>query len=46
MSRLALHEGAQPETMMGLAGLGDLVLTHRWIVAESLCGEELGKEDR
>ena len=27
MSRLALREGARLETMMGLAGLGDLVLT-------------------
>jgi glycerol-3-phosphate dehydrogenase (NAD(P)+) len=27
MSRLALREGAKIETMMGLAGLGDLVLT-------------------
>jgi glycerol-3-phosphate dehydrogenase (NAD(P)+) len=27
MSRLALREGAKVETMMGLAGLGDLVLT-------------------
>ncbi|HET9526627.1 MAG TPA: NAD(P)H-dependent glycerol-3-phosphate dehydrogenase, partial [Pyrinomonadaceae bacterium] len=27
MTRLARREGAQPETLMGLAGLGDLVLT-------------------
>ena len=27
MSRLAMHEGAQRETLMGLAGIGDLVLT-------------------
>lgn len=27
MTRLALHEGARLETLMGLAGLGDLVLT-------------------
>ena len=44
MSRLALHEGAQPETLMGLAGLGDLVLTCTGGLSRNrYVGEELGK---
>jgi len=44
MSRLALHEGAQTETLMGLAGLGDLVLTCTGGLSRNrYVGEELGK---
>jgi glycerol-3-phosphate dehydrogenase (NAD(P)+) len=44
MSRLALHEGAQAETLMGLAGLGDLVLTCTGGLSRNRhVGEELGK---
>jgi glycerol-3-phosphate dehydrogenase (NAD(P)+) len=44
MSRLALHEGAQPETMMGLAGLGDLVLTCTGNLSRNrFVGEQLGR---
>jgi len=44
MSRLALHEGARIETMMGLAGLGDLVLTCTGSLSRNrYVGEELGK---
>jgi glycerol-3-phosphate dehydrogenase (NAD(P)+) len=44
MTRLALHEGAKLETMMGLAGLGDLVLTCTGNLSRNrFVGEELGK---
>jgi glycerol-3-phosphate dehydrogenase (NAD(P)+) len=44
LARLALHEGAQPETLMGLAGLGDLVLTCTGDLSRNrYVGEELGK---
>ena len=44
MSRLALHEGAKPETLMGLAGLGDLVLTCTGNLSRNrFLGLELGK---
>jgi glycerol-3-phosphate dehydrogenase (NAD(P)+) len=44
MSRLALREGARIETMMGLAGLGDLVLTCTGSLSRNrYVGEELGK---
>jgi glycerol-3-phosphate dehydrogenase (NAD(P)+) len=44
MTRLALHEGAKLETMMGLAGLGDLVLTCTGGLSRNrFVGEELGK---
>ena len=44
MTRLALHEGAKLETMMGLAGLGDLVLTCTGSLSRNrFVGEELGK---
>lgn len=44
MSRLALAEGAQLETMMGLAGLGDLVLTCTGSLSRNrFVGQELGK---
>ncbi|HEY6231566.1 MAG TPA: NAD(P)H-dependent glycerol-3-phosphate dehydrogenase [Pyrinomonadaceae bacterium] len=44
MTRLALHEGAKLETMMGLAGLGDLVLTSTGSLSRNrFVGEELGK---
>jgi glycerol-3-phosphate dehydrogenase (NAD(P)+) len=43
MSRLALREGAKIETMMGLAGLGDLVLTCTGALSRNRCvGFELG----
>lgn len=43
MTRLALHEGAKLETMMGLAGLGDLVLTcNGGLSRNRFVGEELG----
>jgi glycerol-3-phosphate dehydrogenase (NAD(P)+) len=44
MTRLALHEGAKPETLMGLAGLGDLVLTCTGNLSRNrFVGQELGK---
>ena len=44
MSRLALREGAKVETMMGLAGLGDLVLTCTGDLSRNrYVGFELGK---
>lgn len=44
MSRLALREGAKAETMMGLAGLGDLVLTCTGGLSRNRqVGYELGK---
>ena len=44
MTRLALREGAKLETMMGLAGLGDLVLTCTGSLSRNrFVGEELGK---
>ena len=44
MSRLALREGARLETMMGLAGLGDLVLTCTGGLSRNRhVGYELGK---
>jgi glycerol-3-phosphate dehydrogenase (NAD(P)+) len=44
MSRLALIEGAKKETLMGLAGLGDLVLTCTGSLSRNrFVGEELGK---
>ena len=44
MSRLALREGAKIETMMGLAGLGDLVLTCTGALSRNrFVGHELGK---
>jgi glycerol-3-phosphate dehydrogenase (NAD(P)+) len=44
MSRLALPAGARIETMMGLAGVGDLVLTCTGSLSRNrYVGEELGK---
>lgn len=44
MSRLALAEGARMETLMGLAGLGDLVLTCTGNLSRNrYVGQELGK---
>jgi len=44
ISRLALSQGAKVETMMGLAGLGDLVLTCTGSLSRNrFVGEELGK---
>ena len=44
MSRLALAEGGKLETMMGLAGLGDLVLTCTGTLSRNrFVGQELGK---
>jgi len=44
MSRLALVSGAQIETLMGLAGLGDLVLTCTGKLSRNRSvGEQLGK---
>lgn len=44
ITRLALNEGAQLETLMGLAGLGDLVLTCTGGLSRNrFVGEELGK---
>jgi glycerol-3-phosphate dehydrogenase (NAD(P)+) len=44
MTRLALAEGAQLETLMGLAGLGDLVLTCTGSLSRNRhVGEELGR---
>jgi glycerol-3-phosphate dehydrogenase (NAD(P)+) len=44
ITRLARREGAQLETLMGLAGLGDLVLTCTGSLSRNrYVGEELGK---
>jgi glycerol-3-phosphate dehydrogenase (NAD(P)+) len=44
IGRLALHHGALTETLMGLAGLGDLVLTCTGNLSRNrFVGEELGK---
>lgn len=44
MTRLALNQGARLETMMGLAGLGDLVLTCTGSLSRNrFVGQELGK---
>ena len=44
ITRLARREGAQIETLMGLAGLGDLVLTCTGSLSRNrFVGEELGK---
>jgi glycerol-3-phosphate dehydrogenase (NAD(P)+) len=44
ITRLALREGAKPETLMGLAGLGDLVLTCTGNLSRNrFVGQELGK---
>jgi glycerol-3-phosphate dehydrogenase (NAD(P)+) len=44
MARLALAEGARMETLMGLAGLGDLVLTSTGSLSRNrYVGQELGK---
>lgn len=44
ITRLARREGAQMETLMGLAGLGDLVLTcTSGLSRNRFVGEELGK---
>src|SRR6266446_1367921 len=44
MTRLALREGAKLETLMGLAGLGDLVLTCTGTLSRNrFVGRELGK---
>jgi glycerol-3-phosphate dehydrogenase (NAD(P)+) len=44
ITRLARREGAQVETLMGLAGLGDLVLTCTGALSRNrFVGEELGK---
>ena len=44
MTRLALREGAKLETLMGLAGLGDLVLTCTGGLSRNrFVGQELGK---
>ncbi len=44
MTRLAFAEGARMETMMGLAGLGDLVLTCTGGLSRNrFVGQELGK---
>jgi glycerol-3-phosphate dehydrogenase (NAD(P)+) len=44
MTRLALAEGARLETLMGLAGLGDLVLTCTGNLSRNRhVGEELGR---
>jgi glycerol-3-phosphate dehydrogenase (NAD(P)+) len=44
ITRLARREGAQMETLMGLAGLGDLVLTCTGCLSRNrFVGEELGK---
>ena len=44
MTRLALAEGARPETLMGLAGLGDLVLTCTGSLSRNRhVGHELGR---
>jgi glycerol-3-phosphate dehydrogenase (NAD(P)+) len=44
MTRLALSEGGKIETLMGLAGLGDLVLTCNGSLSRNrFVGQELGK---
>ncbi len=44
MTRLALREGARLETLMGLAGLGDLVLTCNGSLSRNrFVGQELGR---
>jgi glycerol-3-phosphate dehydrogenase (NAD(P)+) len=44
ITRLARREGAQVETLMGLAGLGDLVLTCTGTLSRNrFVGQELGK---
>ena len=44
ITRFARREGAQVETLMGLAGLGDLVLTCTGALSRNrFVGEELGK---
>jgi glycerol-3-phosphate dehydrogenase (NAD(P)+) len=44
MTRLALGQGAKLETLMGLAGLGDLVLTCSGSLSRNrFVGQELGK---
>lgn len=44
LTRLALAEGARMETLMGLAGLGDLVLTCTGSLSRNrFVGQELGK---
>jgi glycerol-3-phosphate dehydrogenase (NAD(P)+) len=44
MTRLALQQGAKLETLMGLAGLGDLVLTCTGSLSRNrFVGQELGK---
>lgn len=44
MARLALRQGARMETLMGLAGLGDLVLTSTGSLSRNrYVGQELGK---
>ena len=44
MTRLALHEGGRLETLMGLAGLGDLVLTCTGNLSRNrFVGYELGR---
>ena len=47
ITRLARREGAQVETLMGLAGLGDLVLTCTGTLSRNrFVGEQLGKGKR
>jgi glycerol-3-phosphate dehydrogenase (NAD(P)+) len=47
ITRLARREGAQVETLMGLAGLGDLVLTCTGALSRNrFVGDELGKGRR
>jgi len=47
MTRLALREGGKLETLMGLAGLGDLVLTCTGSLSRNrFVGQELGKGRR
>jgi len=47
ITRFARREGAQVETLMGLAGLGDLVLTCTGALSRNrFVGEELGKGKR
>ena len=47
ITRLARREGAQVETLMGLAGLGDLVLTCTGALSRNrFVGQELGKGKR
>jgi len=47
ITRLARREGAQIETLMGLAGLGDLVLTCTGTLSRNrFVGQELGKGRR